>query len=163
MRMQGCRFDPWPCSVGEGRTLRHRGVGHRCGADSTLLWLWHRLAAAPPLRPLAWRHVYTTGAPVKTIPRFQSCPLPITSLEVGQSSPISACQCPRSRSCPSLSFSIMICLGALILLQACFSLGAAFYSSGTQPSGEYNAPNHSASHESLNQAFYPRHYINYSE
>ena len=29
------------------------GVGHRLGSDPALLWLWHRLAAAAPIRPLA--------------------------------------------------------------------------------------------------------------
>ena len=30
------------------------GVGPRCGSDPALLWLWHRLAATAPIRPLAW-------------------------------------------------------------------------------------------------------------
>ena len=30
------------------------GVGHRCGSDPTLLWLWRRLAATAPIPPLAW-------------------------------------------------------------------------------------------------------------
>ena len=25
------------------------GVGHRCGSDLALLWLWYRLAAAAPI------------------------------------------------------------------------------------------------------------------
>ena len=29
-------------------------VGHRCGSDPVLLWLWHRLAAVAPVRPLVW-------------------------------------------------------------------------------------------------------------
>ena len=29
------------------------GVGHRCGSDPKLLWLWRRLAATAPIRPLA--------------------------------------------------------------------------------------------------------------
>ena len=29
------------------------GVGHRCGSDLALLWLWHRLAATAPSRPVA--------------------------------------------------------------------------------------------------------------
>ena len=29
-------------------------VGHRCGSDLALLWLWSRLAAVAPVRPLAW-------------------------------------------------------------------------------------------------------------
>ena len=30
-----------------------RGVGHRCGLDLELLWLWCGPAAAVPIRPLA--------------------------------------------------------------------------------------------------------------
>ena len=30
------------------------GVGHRCGSDLVLLWIWRRLAAAALMRPLAW-------------------------------------------------------------------------------------------------------------
>ena len=29
-------------------------VGHRCGLDLALLWLWCRLPAAALIRPLAW-------------------------------------------------------------------------------------------------------------
>ncbi len=28
--------------------------GHRDGSDLALLWLWRRLAAVAPIRPLAW-------------------------------------------------------------------------------------------------------------
>ena len=28
-------------------------MGHRCGSDPMLLWLWYRLAAIAPIRPLA--------------------------------------------------------------------------------------------------------------
>ena len=38
------------------------GVGRRCGSDPTLLWLWHRLAATAPIRPLAWEPPYAMGA-----------------------------------------------------------------------------------------------------
>ena len=37
------------------------GVGRRCGSDPALLWLWHRLAATAPIRPLAWETPYATG------------------------------------------------------------------------------------------------------
>ena len=37
------------------------GVGHRCGSDPALLWLWHRLAAKAPIRPLAWEPPYAAG------------------------------------------------------------------------------------------------------
>ena len=43
------------------------GVGCRRSSDSALLWLWHRLLAAAPIRPLAWEPPYATGAaPEKT-------------------------------------------------------------------------------------------------
>ena len=37
------------------------GVGGRCGSDLALLWLWHRLAAVVPIRPLGWEHPHATG------------------------------------------------------------------------------------------------------
>ena len=40
-------------------------VGHRHSSDPMLLWLWHRLAAAAPIRPLAWELPYATGAALK--------------------------------------------------------------------------------------------------
>ena len=42
--------DPWPCSG----IAMSSGVGHRCGWDPVLLWLWCRPAAAAPIQPLAW-------------------------------------------------------------------------------------------------------------
>ena len=41
------------------------GVGHRCGSDTTLLWLWHRLAAVALIGPLAWEPPRATGAALK--------------------------------------------------------------------------------------------------
>jgi len=41
------------------------GVGCRLGLDLALLWLWHRLAAAAPIGPLAWEHPYAAGAALK--------------------------------------------------------------------------------------------------
>ena len=38
------------------------GVGRSCGADPTLLWLWHRLAATALIWPLAWELPHTAGA-----------------------------------------------------------------------------------------------------
>ena len=40
-------------------------VGHRCGSDLTLLWLWHRLAAAALIRPLAWEPPHAVDAALK--------------------------------------------------------------------------------------------------
>ena len=40
-------------------------VGHRCGSDLVLLWLWCRLAATAPIRPLVWEPPYAAGAALK--------------------------------------------------------------------------------------------------
>ena len=37
------------------------GVGHRRGLDLVLLWLWCRLTATAPIRPLAWEPPYAEG------------------------------------------------------------------------------------------------------
>ena len=37
------------------------GVGHRCGSDPMLLWLWHRLAAVVLIQPLVWELSYAMG------------------------------------------------------------------------------------------------------
>ena len=37
------------------------GVGFRHGLDPALLWLWRRLAAIAPIRPLAWEPPYAAG------------------------------------------------------------------------------------------------------
>jgi len=42
------------------------GVGRRHGSDLVLLWLWRRLAAAAPIRPLAWQHPYALGVALKS-------------------------------------------------------------------------------------------------
>ena len=42
------------------------GVGHRCGLDPVLLWLWCRQATAAPIRPLAWERPYATGVALKS-------------------------------------------------------------------------------------------------
>ena len=38
------------------------GVGCRCGSDPALLWLWCRLVATAPIRPLVWEPPYAAGA-----------------------------------------------------------------------------------------------------
>ena len=45
------------------------GVGHRCGSDATLLWLWRRLAATAPIRPLGWESPYDTEAALEKAKR----------------------------------------------------------------------------------------------
>ena len=34
--------------------------------DPSLLYLWHRLAAAAPVQPLDWEHPYAMGAALET-------------------------------------------------------------------------------------------------
>ena len=41
------------------------GVGRRLGSDPVLLWLWRRLAAVAPIRPLAWEPPYAAGVTLK--------------------------------------------------------------------------------------------------
>ena len=36
------------------------GVGRRCSSDPTLLWLWRKLVATAPIRPLNWEPPYAT-------------------------------------------------------------------------------------------------------
>ena len=38
------------------------GVGRRHGSDPEVLWLWRRLVATAPIRPLAWEPPYAAGA-----------------------------------------------------------------------------------------------------
>ena len=41
------------------------GVGHRCGKDLALLWLWCRPAAIALIQPLAWELAYAEGVALK--------------------------------------------------------------------------------------------------
>ena len=41
------------------------GVGHKCGSDPVLLWLWHRLAATAQIRLLAWEPPHAEGVALK--------------------------------------------------------------------------------------------------
>ena len=45
------------------------GAGHRCRSDLVSLWLWHRLAATAPIRPLAWEPPYASGAALEKTKR----------------------------------------------------------------------------------------------
>ena len=40
-------------------------VGHKCGFNPQLLWLWHRPAATAPIGPLAWEPPYAVGVALK--------------------------------------------------------------------------------------------------
>ena len=48
-------------------------VGCRRGSDPTLLWLWHRPAAAAPIRLLAWELPYASGAALKKKKKKKPC------------------------------------------------------------------------------------------
>ena len=41
------------------------GVGHRCGSDLALPWLWCRPGAAAPIQSLAWELPYASSVAVK--------------------------------------------------------------------------------------------------
>ena len=43
------------------------GVGRRQGLDLKLLWLWCRLAATAPIRPLAWEYPYASVVALKRL------------------------------------------------------------------------------------------------
>ena len=45
------------------------GIGRRRGLDPELLWLWRRLAATAPIRPLAWQPPYAAGAALEKAKR----------------------------------------------------------------------------------------------
>ena len=47
------------------RSCMSCGVGCICGLDGVLLWLWHRPAAAAPIRPLAWEPSYAVSVAIK--------------------------------------------------------------------------------------------------
>ena len=51
------RFAQW---VKGSSIAANCGVGHSCSSD--LVWLWHGLAAATPVQPLAWVLSYASDA-----------------------------------------------------------------------------------------------------
>ena len=57
---EDCSFNAWPPPV----AVSH-DVGHRCGLDSALLWLWRRPTAAVLIQPLAWELPYVAAAVLK--------------------------------------------------------------------------------------------------
>ena len=54
-------------------SLMNRGVDHRRGSDPTLLWLWHRPAAAALIWPLAWELPYAMGTALKRKKKKKRC------------------------------------------------------------------------------------------
>ena len=59
----------------EGQALLRSGIGCRRGSDLVLLWLWYRLAAAAPIRPLAGEPPYAMGANLKSKKKKNVYPL----------------------------------------------------------------------------------------
>ena len=47
------------------------GVGRRRGSDPTLLWLWRRMVATAPIRPLAWEPPYAVAVAQEMAKRQQ--------------------------------------------------------------------------------------------
>ena len=45
------------------------GIGCRRSSDPALLWLWRRLTATAPIRPLAWEPPYAAGAALEKAKR----------------------------------------------------------------------------------------------
>ena len=41
------------------------GAGPRRSSDLALMWLWRRLVATDPIRPLAWEPPHAVGAALK--------------------------------------------------------------------------------------------------
>ena len=60
------------------------GVGHRCGADPALLWLWCRSVAKAPIWPLTWEPPYAMGMALKRGEKKLSKLMKITSCSIVQ-------------------------------------------------------------------------------
>ena len=59
------------------------GVGHRRGLDPMLLWLWYRLEAVAPIRPLALETPYATGTALKSKKKKKIIPTESQSVLAG--------------------------------------------------------------------------------
>ena len=49
----------------KGSGIASCGIGHRCGSDLALLWLWCRPVPTAPFQPLAWKPPYALGVALK--------------------------------------------------------------------------------------------------
>ena len=49
------------------------GIGLRHSLDLVLLWLWHRLATAAPIRPLAQEFPFVTNTALKRKEKEKKC------------------------------------------------------------------------------------------
>ena len=52
----------WLANLTRNNVVVSCGVGHRYSSDPALLWLWRRLTATAPIRPLDWEPPYAAGA-----------------------------------------------------------------------------------------------------
>ena len=71
-----------------------------------LLWLWHRLAAAAPIRPLAWERPYATCVALKSKNKQTTPPQKKTTLKNSLLKKQDKTQLPRHPSRPSKSQSV---------------------------------------------------------
>ena len=61
------------------------GVGHRCGSDPELLWLWRRPAATALIGPLAWEPPYAEGVTLEKAKRQKNPQKPCSSVFISKS------------------------------------------------------------------------------
>ena len=62
------------------------GIGHRCGSDLALLWLWCRLVASAPLQqPVPWEPPYAVGVALKRQKKKKKKMLPLYLNRLGSS------------------------------------------------------------------------------
>ena len=59
------------------------GVGCRHGSDPALLWLWSRLVATAPIKPLAWEPPYAAAAALEQPKRQKNLKLKLKNCSVG--------------------------------------------------------------------------------
>ena len=63
--LSGLRTQHSVCEDAERSNIAASSVGCRYGLDLVLLWLWHGIAAAALIQPLAWELPYATGVAQK--------------------------------------------------------------------------------------------------
>ena len=65
------KFRVWSLASLSGLRNQCCGVGRRHGSDPTLLWLWCRLVATVPIRPLAWEIPYAVAGVAQEMAKRQ--------------------------------------------------------------------------------------------
>ena len=68
------------------------GVGRRCGSDPALLWLWRRLTATAPIRPLAWESPYAVGAAQEMAKKDKKLKIIIIIIKESNCSSLGSCR-----------------------------------------------------------------------